>query len=217
MEQGDLTWFSVAEFLVLLTLDDPGPCLILTPEEEPDDDQLRRAAVSLSQRGLIEPQGDSFVLTETGRAFSAVKSADRSAVLTGSTGRKVVLYRTGSVCTVLELVSTVFHDSGFRLQKLDASGLQEWLLDSGILPDPVLKEQDMEEWNTISPPEPESSKCPALFQAEAYQGCSPAGSWSVIQEGTFPVLIRSDGRPAQFYTTEARQRLIAEILGLEAV
>lgn len=204
-----LIWFGHGELPLLMALCG-GSCTAPIVGGEPDDAELTRTAARLFNRGLLTFRGDRCV--PDGDGLMVERMAGAGAVVTVTAGeRQVILYVSPGTVWPVEILP-----EGFRARELAAGELRRWLLDTELLPEPVLSEEDA---RGLEPPPDEtpdsrSYECRMTARRSRNGGGSAAQFRLVVRGGLLELLTdRGAGESAELYTTGALERFMAECFG----
>lgn len=157
MKKGIIQHFSNEEFALMMELAGGNEYALFLAGEEMDDRLLTEAFISLFQRGLLVRKEGGFELSENGAFFREIRKASHVVMIQSnlSVQRTVLLYvNRGDVWTVE--IQPGYSGEQIRLSLRNACKMGEWLLDAGILPSPLLDEEDVKELGSIMEDELES-------------------------------------------------------------
>lgn len=221
MKEGELLYFTPAEFVVMMELAGKGPySMIRGAGPEPDDMALIQAFSSLFQREMIVRNGDGFELSGKGRPFAGMRSAQYVVLISAvqSHGFAAVCYVGKRELWLVELVDDLLSQR-CRLQRIDRRSVKEWLFDAELLEPPALSEEDAFELGELFEDELSAPSGSVLLKLErhvnggdllfAYELMAGKGCQLVVCSG-------AQGRPAEIYTVEALSRMLAECFGKES-
>ena len=209
MRQGEAWYFTPAEFELLLDLSDGGPYSVFRTGAAPDDAELVEAFAGLYGRGLLLRSGDAFIPAPE---FAAIRAATTAVVIRAERPRSSVsvCYTASCALWLAEVSGDILADR-IRLRQTDREGLETWLFDAGILPHPVLTEEDAADLSLLYDDGPPIGK--PFFRVEKYQnGGGFLCAWEALEGGGGPLVRRDDGQTqtAAFYTAESLSRMMEE-------
>lgn len=220
MTDGELLYFTPAEFIVMMELAGTGPYSI-PRRGEPDlsGGALAQAFSSLFQRGLIERRGDRFAPSDSGGMFRRIRRA-ASVVMISAGGLNpcsLACYGAGEELWLVECVDDVL-STRYRVQRRAREDMAGWLLDREVLPVPRLGEEDTGELLRLLRGELARPAGAVLLRFDVYRnGGDAAFSYELLAGSGITLIVRRerDGRTAEIYTREALSRLLAECFGEE--
>ena len=212
MKQGELLYFTPAEFIVMMELSGAGKYSMLrAPGLQAGKDDLVQAFSSLFRRGMLLRQGDRLVPAGEGRVFAEMKRA-RFAVLALSQGSAAVFYVGREALWLAELAESPLA-ACYRLGRVDRGGLRRWLEDAGMLETPALCDADARELGQLFEDELDEPSGRVLLRLErARNGGTALCVYELLMGKSGKLLTRADGqeRTAQIYTQEALTRMLEE-------
>lgn len=215
---GGAVYFSPAELLVMLELAGGGPCSVLLGREELDGGALTGAFAALFRRGLICREGERLELSAAGAMFRRMRSAPRAVVLSRpqEEQKRAICYVDGEGVDLVEPVDAILQEQ-YRVQRLDAEGLKGWMLDTGLLSVPALRDEDGSERNALLAQEPIPPPGEALLLLECYRnGGGPVGTFEVRRWRGSRLIVR-DGAEGCLYTAESLDRMLEDCFGKGAL
>ena len=217
MREGEVFYFTPAEFAVLMELAGEGPYSVMDGLE-PDDKSLALAFSSLFRRGFIARQGDGFILTEAANPFAGMRKA-RTAVLIAAPRLSAAAYAGGEAVWLVQEAEDVLARR-LRVWQTAPEAVGRWLLDADALAVPALRDEDAAELERLLEEELRQPPDSALLRLEQYRnGGELLCSWEVAagQGVRFAVRRDSQGCAARIYTQEALSQMLAECFGKESL
>ena len=145
--EGELLYFTPAEFVVMMELAGEGPYSMMFVEaSEIGDEALTRAFTTLFQRGLIAPKGTGFMISAKGRMFEMLRQAHSVVMISAEDARGYTAgcYVAEKALWLVECVDTVLYKQ-FRVQKAGPDGMKQWLFDKEAFEQPVLDRESAKE------------------------------------------------------------------------
>lgn len=215
---GAAVYFSPAEFVVMLELAGGGPCSVLLGREELDDSALTGAFAALFRRGLICRAGERLELSAAGVMFRRMRSAGQAVVLSRPQRQEklAICYVDGEGVELVEPVDAILQEQ-YRVQRLDVEGLKSWMLDTGLLSIPALRDEDAFERNAMLAEEAVPPPGDTVLLLERYDnGGGLTGTFEVRRWRGNRLIVR-DGVEACLYTAESLERMLADCFGRGAL
>ena len=220
MREGELIYFTPAEYIVVMELAEGEPYSLLQCDGmEPDDAALEQAFASLYKRGLILRTGERFELSDSGREFAAMRSARFAVQISAGRNFAAACYVSGEELWTAELVSDILSQR-FRVQRLGRKAAVDWLLDAEVLPRPKLSEQDAAELAELFADELSEPSGRVVAKLERhFNGGERLCGYELVEGKVGAIAVRSDAqeRTAWIYTEQALERLLTECFGGEEV
>lgn len=218
MIEGELLYFTPAEFVVMMELAGEGPySMMFTDETEIDDVALTQAFTTLFQRDLIFQQGVKFMHSSRGQLFKSLRQAQFAVMISAENAHRYTAgcYVANEVLWLVECIDTALSKQ-LRLQKLRYGDIEQWLLDKEIFEKPVLDEENArylaDEFREVLA-NPAGSQ---MLKLERYHngGASICTYELLAMDGCNVVVRRGiDGCIAKIYTVEAMSRMLSECFG----
>lgn len=205
-------YFSPAEFMVLLELANGPACSFLDSGSLPEDGALTAALAALFRRGLIQREGDGFVLSDSGILFDRLRNAPQAVYISDGTGNIALCYLAVDALWLVDLADVIVATQ-YRVRRLDRAGLERWLFDSGLLEPPMLADGDVRELEAWSGDLERSSVRPLLRLERHINGGAADGVYEVYKYGSHR-RISWNGRDA-YYTRETLSDMLTDCFGKE--
>lgn len=215
---GAAVYFSPAEFVVMLELAGGGPCSVLLGREELNDGALTGAFAALFRRGLICRAGERLELSAAGAMFRRMRGAGQAVVLSRPQRQEklAICYVDGEGVELVEPVDAILQEQ-YRVRRLDVEGLKGWMLDTGLLSTPALRDEDGSERNAMLAREPVPPSGDALLLLESYHnGGGLIGTFEVRRWRGSRLIVR-DGVEGCLYTAESLDYMLADCFGKGAL
>ena len=218
MIEGELLYFTPAEFVVMMELAGVGPYSMLFIEKaEIDDDALTQAFTTLFQRDMISQKGTEFKLSVKGRLFEALRRARFVVMISAEDIRAFTVgcYVSEETLWLVECIDTVLSKQ-FRVQKIERAGIRQWLLDKESFEQPILDEENVKELaqefkNKLT--EPVGDR---LLKLERYHnGGDLICTYELLAIDGCNVVTRREMEhcTVEIYTVEAMSHMLAECFG----
>ena len=147
MMEGELLYFTPAEFVVMMELAGEGPYSMMFVEApEIGDDALAQAFTTLFQRGLIARAGTGFRLNARGQLFEALRRARFVVMISAENTRGYTAgcYVAEEALWLVECIDTPLENQ-FRVQKAEHDGMRQWFLDRETFEQPILRREDVKD------------------------------------------------------------------------
>ena len=134
MRDGELLFFTPAEFILMMELSGSGRySLLQAPGPEPDDCAFLEAFSSLFQRGILLREGENFRPGGRGCFFPGLRGVPRVVFLSSETEPYAAACYVGDgVLWLVELMDDLLARR-YRVQQLTPRKLARQLLDAGVL------------------------------------------------------------------------------------
>lgn len=215
MNEEKSLYFTTEEFMVLLELADGGDCCLLSTGTMPGTDALTSAFTSLFQRGLIQQNGDRFILSGAGKVFANIRNAPLAVYISSVSGKMSLCYAEVETFWLTELADAIL-STQYRIRKLDWASLKQWLFDSGQLRVPVLTAEDVQEWDTLLAVEPDTISVRPILRLEKHINGGPIiGDYEVYKcRGRWRVRW-DEGKQDLYYSKEALFNMLTHCFGKE--
>lgn len=208
-------YFSPAEFMVLLELAGGPACSLLSDGAVPEDAALTAAFAAVFRRGLIQREGDGFVLSPSGKMFDEIRNAPWAVYISGGSGGETLCYWAEHFVCLVELADVIV-TTQYRLRRLDRAELGQWLFDSGLLEPPVLTAEDVRELEFLPENGQDSAVIQPLLQLEKHVNGGPAVEVCQVYKRRGHMRISRSGRKQDaYYTQESLSDMLAECFGKE--
>lgn len=215
MMEGELLYFTPAEFVVMMELAGEKPySMMFIAESEIDDAALTQAFATLFQRELILQKGTGFIHSAKGQLFGELRQAQFVVMISAdyTHGYTAGCYVADKALWLVECTDTVLAKQ-FRVQKIERGSIEQWFLSKEIFRRPVLREENVEElfrelWEELDVPAGEQ-----LLKLELYHnGGDLICTYELLAADKYDMIVRRDteGCKADIYTAEAMSRMLAE-------
>lgn len=222
MREGELLYFTPAEFVVMMELAGEEPYSMMFVEaSEIEDEALTRAFTTLFQREMITQTGTGFALSAKGRLFEALRRARFVVMISAEEphGYTAGCYVAGDALWLVECTDTVLHKQ-LRIQKTGYGGIRQWLMDKETFVQPVLGRENVGELareleDKLADPEGRQ-----LLRLERYQnGGALICTYELLAMDGCNVVVRreSESCAAEICTVEAVSHMLRECFGKEPV
>ena len=216
MKNGTASYFSEAEFQILLELSGEGKYALFRTGQELSEASLIRALWCLFKRGMLKKTDSSFELNENTQVFRQIRSA-----------KAVVLFRrtepvTTSVAFYLgerevwssELMQ-IGEEPSIRVCQLNRGSVYQWLLDTEWLPSTTLQNEDVEELEKLTPEwEPQKAHGPVV-EIEKYDHTGKVIRRYTVDCGGAWHWISINGMEKELFTQEAVEQMLSDCFGKE--
>lgn len=215
MREGELLYFTPAEFVVMMELAGTGKySMVHSDEPELDNIALIQAFSTLFQRELIQRKDDGFILSDSGRPFQDIRSAQFVVLLSAvnSHGFAAACYVTEKELWLVEFVDNVL-SKRYRLQMIERKAIKEWFFNAGILEPPILSETDTAELGELFKDKLTEPSGNILLRLERFlNGGASVCAYEILEGKGIKLVVRSDheGCAAEIYTVEALSRMLTE-------
>lgn len=198
--------FSQSEFLAMLLLAGGAESTVGMLEETVNAETLAEAFTKLFARGLIKREGETLSPAGEGELFFEISRAKRAVVLSSPIGRTVVCYVRPKSIWACELMT-----QGLRVKEWTPKGLAVWLVDSGLLEPPTLRDEDAGELDAFCDDAAPSAQQEKLLTLERYEnGGKLLEQYEIVRIGmvTSIVFKAGDEETVKPYTMEGQERLL---------
>ena len=218
MKEGVLLYFSEEEFAVMMELAGGNEYSLFLTEPDLDDRRLSEAFIRLYQRKLIVRNAKSVELSEAGRFFRGIRNAPYSVFLQSEYPelRTYMIYVQEEQLWVAEIQNGSPYER-YRLRMLAPEQLENWLIDSGSLPPPVLLEEDTPELRSILGSRLEwKEEDNILASIKKQQNGGPVLLEYTLMSGRIGQILqekRGDSTSLRIYTLEALREMLHQCFG----
>lgn len=217
MRDGELLYFTPAEFILMMELSGSGRySLLQPPDPEPDDCAFLEAFSSLFRRGMLLREGENFRPGGRGSFFSGLRGAPWVVFLSSETELYgAACYVGDGVLWLVELADDLLARR-YRVQQLTPRKLARQLLDAGVLEPPLLHREDAQELETRLEDLLSEPSGPVTLRLERYEnGGGLKGAYTVRAGPGGGLLVRDSGtdRSVELYTAEALSQVLEECFG----
>lgn len=218
MIEGELLYFTPAEFVVLMELAGEGPySMMFIRENEIDDDALTQAFVTLFQRDLIYQNGAGFTLSARGKLFQALRQARFAVMISAEDAQTYTAgcYVGEEALWLVECIDAVL-DKQFRIRKIEHDGIRQWLLDKGAFVQPILNKENAKELTREFEDELSNPEGHRLLRLERYcNGGNLICAYELLAMDGCNVVTRRgpEDCTAEICTAEAISHMLSECFG----
>lgn len=221
MMEGELLYFTPAEFVVMMELAGEGPYSMMFVEaSEIENEALTQAFTTLFQRELIAQKGTGFALSAKGQLFELLRHAQFVVMISAEDphGFTAGCYVAEDALWLVECIDTRLYKQ-FRLQKTGYDGIGQWLMDKGAFASPILGKENVRELaqefeNKLSDP-----AGLRLLRLERYRnGGALICTYELLAADGCNVITRRESErcAAEICTAEAMSHMLIECFGKES-
>lgn len=218
MIEGELLYFTPAEFVVMMELAGEKPySMLFVHETEIDDVSLTEAFASLFQRNLISRNGEGFIRSARGQLFEELRQARFVVMVSAENPRGYTAgcYVAEDVLWLVECIDTVLSKQ-FRIQKMGRGDVKQWLLDKGAFGPPILDEENAKDLAQELRDKLEDPTGSRMLKLERYyNGGDLVCMYELLAMSECNVIVRREmgNCAAEIYTTEAMSHMLTECFG----
>lgn len=218
MREDELLYFSEEEFALMMELCEGNEYSLFLAEPEINEIRLREAFLTLFRRGLITRTENSFIPSEEGIFFSELRNAPYVVLLRKKEPeeRTVLCYIQKKILWVSELQAGSLSDR-YRLRRISRDKISQWMLDTALLPRPVLNMEDTKELYSIYADElNEAPVNEELLRISKYDGSGILLREYALYAGKAGTLIQitdDKNKPLSFYTWDLLWEMLRECFG----
>lgn len=218
MMEGELLYFTPAEFIVMMELAGEGPySMMFIDGNEIDDAALTQAFTTLFQRGLILQEGKRFIHSAKGQLFKELRQARFVVMISAENARKYTAgcYAAEDTLWLVECIDTVLSKQ-LRVQKTRCDAVGQWLLDKEAFEQPVLDEENAKELARELKDELADPVGNQVLKLERYHnGGDLIYTYELVAMNACNVIVRREMEScaAKICTAEAMSHMLTECFG----